>query len=288
MLKNLRHMIEAAFIGIIFLIFRALPFHTASKVGGRIGRFVGPLLPVTKVAYKNLVLAMPELTKREQKVIIKGMWENLARVAVEFTHMGDVPTADIVEVEGKEHITFARRHPKTCLFFSGHLGNWELLPAVAAAKECPLMLVYRHANNPMVDKLIRDTRQTYQAGSIPKGKIGARKLIQHIKDGANIGLLVDQKMNDGIAVPFFCHDAMTAPAIANLALKYDCPIIPACVIRTKGARFKIKVYPPLEIEKTGNQEADIRAIMEKINQMLEAWIRENPSQWFWVHKRWKR
>ena len=95
-------------------------------------------------------------------------------------------------------------------------------------------------------------------------------------------MLVDQKMNDGIAVPFFGVPAMTAPAIAQLALRYDLPILPAYVLRKSGAHFEAHMFPALEYEKTGDAEKDTLAIMTAINQMLEGWIRAHPEQWFWV------
>ena len=101
-----------------------------------------------------------------------------------------------------------------------------------------------------------------------------------------MAMLIDQKMNDGIAVPFFGRDAMTAPAIAEFALRYDMPLIPVRAVRTKDCHFEVTIYPPLAYEKTGDDEKDILAIMTQINAQLESWIREYPEQWFWVHKRW--
>ncbi len=123
---------------------------------------------------------------------------------------------------------------------------------------------------------------------LPKGGQGAVRLLRAIKNGQSLAMLVDQKMNDGIAVPFFGRDAMTAPAIAEFALRYDMPIIPVRVVRTKGCHFEATVYPPLEYEKTGDEEKDSLIIMTKINALLESWIREHPAQWFWVHKRWPK
>jgi KDO2-lipid IV(A) lauroyltransferase len=93
-------------------------------------------------------------------------------------------------------------------------------------------------------------------------------------------------MNDGIPVPFFGHPAMTAPALAEFALRYDLPLIPARVVRKRGgAYFNAKVYPPLEFTRTGDKEKDI---MTAVNAMIESWVREYPDQWFWVHKRWPK
>ena len=93
-------------------------------------------------------------------------------------------------------------------------------------------------------------------------------------------------MNDGIADPLFGRDAMTAPALAQLALKFDCPVVPIKVERTHGAHFSISVLPPLELPATGDRQADVKAGMTLVNRIIEGWIRESPEQWLWVHRRW--
>jgi KDO2-lipid IV(A) lauroyltransferase len=99
-------------------------------------------------------------------------------------------------------------------------------------------------------------------------------------------MLVDQKMNDGIPVPFFGRDAMTAPALAAFALKFRCPVVPAHVIREKGARFRIVFQPPLEIFNSHDQHADILSTMTEVNRLIEEWVSQHPHQWMWLHKRW--
>ncbi|MFI4988671.1 MAG: lysophospholipid acyltransferase family protein, partial [Alphaproteobacteria bacterium] len=86
--------------------------------------------------------------------------------------------------------------------------------------------------------------------------------------------------------PFFGHDAMTAPAIARLALRFNCPIVPVLVERLRGARFRFTVMPPLHAVDTGDVAADVLATMTRINGMIESWIRARPEQWLWIHRRW--
>ena len=93
-------------------------------------------------------------------------------------------------------------------------------------------------------------------------------------------------MNDGIPVPFFGRDAMTAPAVAELALRYDIPVLPAHVIRTRGARFELIIEPPFQFTSTGDKERDVYEAMVMINRRFEDWIRRHPAQWLWLHKRW--
>ena len=107
-----------------------------------------------------------------------------------------------------------------------------------------------------------------------------------LKEGEHVAILIDQKQNDGISVPFFGRDAMTNPTVAQLALRYRCPIIPGDIERLDGAHFRLTIHPPIEFEPTGDTDADVHAIMTQLNALLEAWIRRRPEQWFWVHRRW--
>jgi KDO2-lipid IV(A) lauroyltransferase len=116
--------------------------------------------------------------------------------------------------------------------------------------------------------------------------VAARRSMEALKEGRHLALLVDQKMNDGIPVPFFGRDAMTAPAVAQLAMRYNAAIVPARVERLAGAHFRLTVFPEVVQPRSGNRQADTRAIMASVNAVLESWIRARPEQWFWLHRRW--
>ncbi len=289
MLKNIFYLTENMLAKSVYWIFRLFPFSYASSMGGFLGRTLGPLLPRNKLARKNLRRALPDLDEKQVEETITGMWENFGRSIAEFPHMNNMDKdafAKIVEVEGVEHIKQAKQGGKGSLFFSGHVANWEMAPKTIAIYDCPLGVVYRRLNNSGLDKLVQDMRERYQSEAIPKGKDGSRQLIKILRQAGHVGILVDQKLNEGIAVDFFGRKAMTAPAIASLALKYDCPVIATRVIRTEGAHFKVTIFPPMEIKKTGDQEVDVLNLMTRINKVIEDWIRDNPSQWIWVHNRW--
>jgi KDO2-lipid IV(A) lauroyltransferase len=175
--------------------------------------------------------------------------------------------------------------------FGAHLGNWELVPYIFKKTEKKISIVYREANNKYVDKIINKYRNINNFTFIPKGKKGAKLIIQELKAKNIIIMLVDQRMRDGMEVPFFNIPAMTAPAIASLALQYKLPIVPIHTIRVENNRnykFEIFIDKPLQLELTGNKLVDIKYILIKINKVLEKWISKNPSQWFWIHNRWAK
>ena len=138
----------------------------------------------------------------------------------------------------------------------------------------------------MDEKIVQTFRSNYQTHTIPKGQSGARNILKILKNNQRIGMFVDQKMNDGLKTTFFGMEAMSAPAIAKLALKYKYPILPLRTVRLKNIKHKITVCPPIKIIETGNKEKDILNIMNSINLIMEGWIREHPEQWLWIHNRW--
>jgi KDO2-lipid IV(A) lauroyltransferase len=281
--------IEAALAGLAMRLFGTLPRPRASAVGGWIARTIGPRLGITRRARRNLARALPELDRAAQDRALAEMWDNLGRVVGEFPHLKTMDAfapGAAIQATGLEHVDAALARGKPLIFYSGHFGNWEVAALAAALYGLKLAAVYRAANNPLVDRMMIDLRRDLGADPIPKGAQGARKILGAIKAGQSLCMLVDQKMNDGIAVPFFGRDAMTAPAIAELALRYDCSVLPARVERLPGSRFQVTVFPPHELPASDDKAADVLALMTEINLTVEGWIRARPGHWFWLHRRW--
>jgi Kdo2-lipid IVA lauroyltransferase/acyltransferase len=287
--RRLLHLVEGLGAVIVYGLFRALPLDAASALGGFLGRSIGPRLAISRRALRNLRAAMPEIGEAEGWRVICRMWDNLGRVIAEYPHLDQYHPYSgdgRVEMRGAEHIRAQGLGSKSAIFFSGHFGNWEVPTLAVTQAGVQVAEIYRAANNPIVDRLMNHARSVVGSELAPKGSIAARRLIAAMREGRSIAMLVDQKLNDGIAVPFFGRDAMTAPALARLALRYGCAVVPVRVDRLGGARFRITAEPPLELPRTGNAEADTLAIMTRVNQVLERWIRERPDHWFWLHRRW--
>ncbi|MFT9440322.1 MAG: lauroyl acyltransferase [Acetobacter papayae] len=269
---------------------------TASTFAGNLARAIGPFLPVSRVAERNLELAMPELSQRERRAIVRGVWENLGHTVGELPHIASLqentPSGPGFEVQGAEYLHEQARHGGPVLFVSGHIGNWEMLPPAVARHGVPFASFYRAAGNPRVDALIRTLRDSAMGGkTVPlfaKGAKGAREALAYVARGGRLGMLVDQKMNDGLEVTFFGQPAMTAPALAAMALRYRCPVIPGYVMRLGPARLRVVVEAPLTLPDTGNKQEDTRLLTQAINDRLESWIRQKPQSWLWLHRRWPK
>lgn len=287
--RSIAQPVEGAIALALFRLLGAISADWASAIGGWLGRNFGPWIGVTRRARRNLERAFPDKSPAEITAIIGEMWDNLGRVAAEYPHL---PRLELFrkdgrfELRGLDHVDAALARRRPIILFGAHLANWEVGGVAAIQYGLPLHIVYRPANNPWVERLFRKGRGDISRSLIQKGAAGARAAIAMLEKGEPLGILVDQKMNDGIAVPFFGRDAMTAPAIAQLALRFDCTVLPVQVERLGGMRFRITVHPPLELSRTGDRLADITSIMTRVNAIVEDWIRQRPGQWLWVHRRW--
>ncbi len=274
--------LEALGVAIVYGFFSLLPLDAASGFGGWIGRTLGPRLGYHKRAMDSLKRAFPDYDDEKIQHIISGLWDNLGRVLAELPHLEKI-IADRVEVLNEENIADVKPEGKPCIFFSGHFANWELFALTAQKSGVPYVQVYRATNNHFVDAMLRKIRKLEDDDIIPKGPRGARGAISALRAGRRLGMLVDQKMNDGIAVEFFGRNAMTAPAVAELSIRYDCPAIPVRIIRTTGCQFQVRLVPEL----TKPADGDVPSMMRDINALFEEWATETPDQWLgWLHRRW--
>ena len=291
---RLAHRLEAVAILGALRVLRLLGPVAASNLGGAIARTIGPLLPVSRVAHMNLRAALPELDAADRRRVVRGMWDNLGRTACELPHIGSLQATEGGpgwELEGEGALQWLKAHRGAMILVSGHIANWEVLPAVAAAHGLMMGSFYRAASNPLVDQIIADLRRATTGVEMPmfaKGAVGAKQAYGYVARGGRLGVLMDQKLNDGIEARFFGLPAMTAPAAAAMALRFGCPVLPIRVMRLGPARFRLTCEPPLPHPATGNQHADTATLTQQVNDRLEAWVRERPVEWLWLHRRWPR
>ena len=149
--------------------------------------------------------------------------------------------------------------------------------------------IYRPLNNFFLNPLMEYLRIKYICPyQIPKGRAGMREILSKVKNGYSIALMVDQRVTEGLKVPFFNKPAYTTTIPAQLALRYNFKLVPISLVRKEGTNFEMTIHEPYKIEKTGNEEEDTKNITIKINQILEQMIIKNPRQWIWSHNRWKQ
>jgi KDO2-lipid IV(A) lauroyltransferase len=289
--KHFCYLLECLGMFILYALIRPLPFKWASAVGGKVARLIGPLLAVSNNARRNLKLTFPEITSDEAEEIIAGMWENLGRTMSEYTHLRckDLWAENSpVEIVNAEIIDQLRDDGKPALLFLGHIANWEYATMGALQRGLKIAQLYRVLNNPYIAWFIGRVHSHITQELVTKGSQGAKQILSVLKRGDHVSMLIDQKLNEGIAVPFLGRDAMTAPALAKLALKFQCPVVPVRVERLKGIHCRVTYYPPLPLPTEGSSDEQVYQLMLAVNNTLSDWIRERPQDWMWVHNRWPR
>jgi KDO2-lipid IV(A) lauroyltransferase len=269
---------------------RGLSLEHASALGGRLGRAVGPLSGAHRTAMRNLAMAFPELGGAARLDIAMDAWENMGRTMAEYGVLPRLWPNDWrtrISVSGHEPLAALAAQRKPAILFSAHLGNWETLPIAVAGVAAPMTIVYRAPNNPAVDGMIGRVRSAYTSGMAPKGSAGARVIMRALEAGELLLMIVDQKINEGLEIPFFGRAAFTGPAIARLAMRFGCPVIPVHCERRDGCRFHVTVEEPWDLGRVDDPSEEVlRAALVRINGKLEEWIRARPGQWLWMHKRW--
>ena len=285
--------LEAGLVSALTRSMGALSPAAASNLAGAVAGFIGPLLPVSQVAHANLRAAMPELDDAARRRVVRRSWSELGRTAGEFPHVAGLRENTLHgpgwQIAGAEHLEALKTNGGPAIFFTGHIGNWEVLPLAARTHGVPIASFYRAAQNPLVDALIIGHRRAAGGAGMrlfAKGAAGARQAMQHLRAGGYLGLLTDQKLNDGVEARLFGRPAMTAPAAAAFALHFDCPVIPVLCKRIGPARLRLVVEAPLPHPSGIPRAAAIAALTQAINDVLERWIRADPGSWLWMHRRW--
>lgn len=287
MFKKLRYFIEFLALKFFYFLFSVMPVDRASELGGLIGRTVGPRLAASRKALYNMKKALPGRSEAFYKENIARMWDNLGRIIAEYPHLSEIAESrtEIINTPILEELS---RDGLPAILFSGHLANWETAGG-SFLKQCGFLvhLVYRPPNNPGSARLLDRARSLQgQIPTIPKSRAGARRMIEVLRDGQNIAILIDQKFNQGLPIPFFGHPAMTSPSFVQLARRFQCPLVPVRFERVKGAHFRITIFPPLDLEGPDGAPKPDHALITEAHTLLEGWITEKPWEWLWLHRRW--
>ncbi|EJF87946.1 hypothetical protein ME1_00910 [Bartonella vinsonii subsp. arupensis OK-94-513] len=279
-------------IGSLFIL-KYFPTNIGFFFFSWLAKTFGPLVHRHQIALENLKAAYPEKTKEELHAIAIEMWENIGLFLAEYIFLDKIfdfdPHADqpgLIEVKGAEIFQRLKNEKKPHIFFTAHTGNFELLPICAQSFGLNVTVLFRPPNNPYIAKRVLKARQTSMGHLVPSKAGAAWALAAKLAEGENVGMLVDQKFRRGVLGTFFNRPLKTNPLIIKLARQYDCDIYPARCIRLAGGRHRLELYESIKLPLDEKNEIDIAASTQKLNDIVESWVREYPGQWTWLHRRW--
>ncbi len=283
----LQNRIEGIVLRFAIFLFRLVPVDVASYLMGKGWRLFAPLNSRHKRALTHLHNAFPSMEERERERIVRGMWENLGRVAAETFHIDRLLKQDYryeVVADDTTHRVLEGR--QAAIVMSFHTGNWELCVQPVTSMGIAVTGVYQALRNPEADKAVRELRQDlYRGGLLSKSPETARKLLSTLKSGGVVGMMGDLREARGVQVPFFGQMAYANTMPASLARSCNVPIIVGRVVRKNGVRFLVEARA-ITVPRTDDRQADIKAATAEIHRIFEGWISEYPEQWMWIHKKW--
>ncbi|MFO7897046.1 MAG: lysophospholipid acyltransferase family protein [Candidatus Cloacimonadales bacterium] len=287
MKKAHKSRIEYFFFQAFLKIFGLFPYRLVEKFLIHLFRFGGMRLKIRyQVAYKNLQKVFPDKSKAQLQQIMREMYAEIGRTAAE-TYFGD--TAELLqncEIDGYQHLAAALSGGKGAILATLHMGNWELA-GIKFAQDNKVSVIYKNQRNKYFNQYTNRLRKKQNIVLIEKKK-ALRAILKLLKENYIVAILMDQNAGkNGILTNFLGHPASTFVGTAKIAAKQNCPIVPAVALRDKNGRNRIIIEAAISTENVGSSDREIKQLTEAVSERLEKYIIAHPSQWFWVHKRWK-
>ena len=246
---------------------------------------------IKKIALRNLELAYGDsLSIRERKRIAKQSAMNVAMTALEFIYfMHWTPErvkATVVETEGWDLLIGALKQNKGVIGLAMHFGNWELSGAYLTLSGVCVAAVGKRQRDDFFTKLAFPTRTKLGIENIQKGS-QTSLILRALRQNKVLGLLADQNGGmDGAFVPFFGLPASTVRGPAALHLRLGAPMLLIVAKRIKPFRFR-QIVREVKCDVAKDDPEAEEKVLAAMNAAYEQVIREDPTQWLWIHTRWR-
>jgi KDO2-lipid IV(A) lauroyltransferase len=290
---SVREMLEFVAVWILVRALGMLPRRIARAVGAEIGEAAYAALGrLREVGRRNLWLAFPGWSEVTRERTLRGVYRNLGCLLAEFCLMSSYTAESasrFIRYEGLDNYLRARDKGKGVLVLTGHLGAWELSSFYHSLMGYPMGMVIRRLDNPLVDRFVNNIRCLHGNRVIHKDDF-ARGLIGSMRAGETVGILMDTNMTppQGVFVPFFGVEACTASGMARVAAKTGAAVVPGFLLWEKREqRYVLHFGKELPVVTTDDSEKDALTNTAAFTAVIEAYIRQYPDQWLWMHRRWK-
>ena len=286
-MKTVIYFFEFVLVSLLLIIFKILGYKLASNFGFFIGKTFGPLFRSKSLVIDNLKKSNISLKKTHEQSTDE-IFGNYGRIFAEYPFIKNFRNGKLekyIQVEGKQYLDEIKSKNKKVVFISGHFNNFELMAMMIEKFGIDLSAIYRPLNNIFLNKIMEKIRIKYICKKqIKKGRSGTREIIENLKKGSSIALMIDQRVREGSKVNFFGSLATTTTIPAQLVKKYKCDLVPIYIERRSKFHFKMYVSKPIKV----GESKTIEEITQFLNTVLEQMIVKNPLQWIWTHDRWKK
>ena len=245
-----------------------------------------------RITQRNLEFAYgPDLTPEARECLAREVFRQFVLFGFEVLELLLAPLSHIrrkVIILGQEHLAAALSQGRGAIAIAAHAGNWEFTVMGYGLQYRPVAVVGRELDHPLARRLARYLRERGGNWMVAKQQ-GLKDIVRHLKQNHVVGIVIDQNTaaEEGLLVDFFGQSARTTPVAALLARRSDVPVLPTLSRRLPDGRHLMVIFPPLPMQETGDTQADLQRHLELQSRAIEAWVRAEPSQWLWLHRRWK-
>ena len=286
-MKKIIYFIEFLLVEFLFIICKAIGYKSASNLGFFIGKNFGNFFRKKKSIIENLHKSKIAINISDNQ-FVDNILGNYGRILAEYPFLKDFrrnKLEQFITIDGVENLDKIKNNKKPVVFISGHFNNFELMAMQIEKHGINLAAIYRPLNNIFLNKTMERIRTQYICrNQIRKGRSGTRQILENLKKGNSIALMIDQRVTEGIKIDFFGNLASTTTIPAQIVKKYECDLVPIYIERLEKFNFKMYVSQPIVINSEKSQEE----ISKHLNKILEKMILKNPDQWIWTHNRWKK
>lgn len=272
---------------------RMLPRAVALGFGAALGGLIWRLLPrLRRVGLRNLALAYPDQSAEQREALLREFYAYLGRHLAEFCQMSKFTrenTKELIRYEGLSHYLAAQAKGRGVLVVTAHLGAWELSSYWHSLMGHPMGILTRKLDNERIDRLVNGIRSQHGNRVLYKDDF-ARGLIGAMRRGETVGMLIDTNMTppQGVFVPYFGQMACTGSGLARIAQKTGAAVLPGFMLWEPGEkRYVLHFGAEIELATTADPEADAVTNTARFTAAVEQYVRHAPSQWLWIHRRWK-
>jgi Kdo2-lipid IVA lauroyltransferase/acyltransferase len=286
-LRRLLWRIDFVFVWLLLRLFRLLPVDLASRLGARLGGWIGPRLGGKhRLVRDNLAIAFPGFSDGALEHLARECWRQGGRILAEYPHLDR-----FAREAPRLHIDTTGANPvdlQPCIIACAHLSSWEVVGSAMTRLGIPNATLYSPPTNPYLDRMLLSSRAVLNCELVPRDN-SARALFKALRGGRSVGVVVDRRVDDGEQVDFFGHPKATSMMPARLALKQGCALVPARVRRVRDAHYSVSFYPPIAASNADAPEDEqARDMMQQLHDHFAAWIRAEPADWLCTKRLWPR
>ncbi len=288
-LQRVMWRIEALVVGAVWALVGALPVDRAYRFGRALGRILGPKLRKTEQVRANLTNALPDRTPAEIEALVREVWGGHFGAAAEFPHFGRIAAAgeERIAFEVRGDVRGLREPGRPMILVTAHTGNWQLATTVMARLGRRLTSVYAPESNPFVDAFINRCREGLHCDLVPRdGSVKA--LMRVLAAGGSIGIVGDNRVNEGESILLFGKPTQISQVPAKLALRFDAELVPAWVERLEDSHFRVTVFDPIRPEPHATPREQARQMTRRLVDHFETWFRARPEQWICTRRYWPK